>query len=747
MKRFWYAEVAIGLLLAATTDLAGAGQTRPVTIVLSARAGPRIGYGVEQLRTALVDHGRKVEVRTGRVSGFVPDTIGVGVGTDGALFRQALTEVREPDQAFALECRPNGAGLIAGGDDSGALYGCLELVERIEALGGQLPASLKVTDAPKLVLRGPCIGLQRPEIGSDGVQYDFRYLPETFPWFYDKALWTQFLDLLARYRFNTLYLWNGHPFTSILRLEKFPQAQEVDTQQLEANIELFKWLCQEADRRGIWVVQNFYNIHISHALARHLKIDVVHRKPTPLVSDYTSYCITEFIRNYPHVGLMMCLGEALQDPYDAGWLTDVILPAVRAGLKPGQPLPPVLVRSHSTQIFEVLAAARAVYPNVYATAKYNNETLASVEIGGGTRPETTRHYAWEAGGQAHRKLAEECLLVTNVHCVANLEPFRWGAPSFVRQALTSCVETGVRGLHLYPLRYWEWPYTADAAEPRLLQPERDWIWFATWARYAWNPDRDEEAERAFWTRRLATRYGSARAARLILDAYELSGKVMPHTTRAFAVSSENYLASTMGQTLGQLFQSKRWYAPPGETIAQYAQREAAGQEHVGETPLDAARTIAEHAEAGFAAAMAAAALVTRQKEEFARLLDDTRAIRLVARFYASKSEAAVAGLLFLRTRQPDQLDRCLTLLAESVRTYRELAKLTARTYLDCAGRHDAGRRYPYPAPKYLVWSDMLPKFQQELALVEHNADRFGRQPEAVENLSEAFFSKRLGGDP
>jgi hypothetical protein len=67
---------------------------------------------------------------------------------------------------------------------------------------------------------------------------------------------------------------------------------------------------------------------------------------------------------------------------------------------------------------------------------------------------------------------------------------------FIRRAMKSCVETGVKGLHVFPPRYWEWPYSADRAEPRLLQPERDWIWFAVWARYSWNPYRDEKDEAA-----------------------------------------------------------------------------------------------------------------------------------------------------------------------------------------------------------------------------------------------------------
>lgn len=724
---------------------------KAVAVVVSAKAHPRIRYGADQLAAAIGRNGGRAQVATRPVTAGEPGTVWVGTAADGDAFAKAVEPVKGREQAFSLTCRPGPSVLIAGVDESGALYGCLELTERIEAAGGRLPESLDLTDSPKLTLRGPCIGLQRPETGSDGVQYIFPYLPRTFPWFYDKDLWRQYLDLMVRYRFNTLYLWNGHPFTSILKLPKYPEAQEVDTPQLEANIELFNWLCTEADRRGIWVVQNFYNIHLSHAFARHHKIEKVHRKPTPLVSEYTAHCIGEFIKNYPHVGLMMCLGEALDDRYDAQWLTEVIIPAVKTALKPGQPPPPIIVRSHATPIFDVLAKAQPLYPNIYTEAKYNNETLACDQVGGGSRPDVTRHYAWEAGGQGHRTLAEKGLLITNVHCVANLEPFRWGSPDFVRRAMTSCVETGVKGLHLYPLRYWEWPYSADRTDPRLLQPDRDWIWFAAWARYAWNPAREKQDEDAYWTRELARKYGSADAGRRILAAYERSGEVMPHIVRAFAVTTENYQATTMGMTLPQLVESKRWYAPyAGETIAEYAKREAAGLKHEGETPLDAARAIVKDAEAALLLAEGATPWVTTDKAEFARLLDDLRALRLVARHYATKVAAAITGLVFLKTRDGARLDQCEEMLAQSVEEYRQLAALTARTYRDCAGRHDAGRRYPYPAPQYLVWSDMLPEFEKELEIVRHNAgvlrkhkDDLSRPDVAKRLLSDRMFTERL----
>jgi hypothetical protein len=173
-------------------------------------------------------------------------------------------------EAFILR-RLGNTIVVTGYDASGTLYGALELASRIKQAHA-IPATLDYEDHPQLKLRGTAIGMQKPEITYEGAEYDYPYTPKDFPFFYDKTWWTHYLDLLVNERYNTLYLWNGHPFTSLLRLPKYPEAQEIPTAQLEQNIAMFRWLTTEADKRGIWVLQGFYNIHLSHAFARAHKI-------------------------------------------------------------------------------------------------------------------------------------------------------------------------------------------------------------------------------------------------------------------------------------------------------------------------------------------------------------------------------------------------------------------------------------------------------------------------------------------
>ena len=130
-------------------------------------------------------------------------------------------------EAFLLR-RIDNTIIVTGYDASGTLYGALELASRIQALK-EIPKQLDYEDHPQLKLRGYALGMQKPEITYEGAEYDYLYTPKDFPFFYDKAAWTKFLDQLVEQRYNTLYLWNGHPFTSLLKLPKYPEAQELPT--------------------------------------------------------------------------------------------------------------------------------------------------------------------------------------------------------------------------------------------------------------------------------------------------------------------------------------------------------------------------------------------------------------------------------------------------------------------------------------------------------------------------------------
>ena len=94
----------------------------------------------------------------------------------------------------------------------------------------------------------------------------------------------------------------------------------------------------------------FYNIHIPYEFAVYHGLDPHQSSIHPLVADYTRKSIAEFIKSYPHIGLMVCLGEALAAGLEAKteWFVKTIIPGVKDGIEAAglTEEPPVILRGH-----------------------------------------------------------------------------------------------------------------------------------------------------------------------------------------------------------------------------------------------------------------------------------------------------------------------------------------------------------------------------------------------------------------
>jgi len=658
----------------------------------------------------------------------------------------------DAQEAFLLR-RIHNTIIATGYDASGTLYAALELTSRINAAHA-LPATLDYEDHPQLKLRGYALGMQKPEITYEGAEYDYLYTPKDFPFFYDKAYWTRYLDYLVDNRINTLYLWSGHPFTSLLKLPKYPEAQELPTAQLEQNIAMFHWLTAEADRRGIWVLQGFYNIHLSHAFARAHNVPFHLSAPTPLSSDYTRYAISEFIREYPSVGIFMTLGEAMGPHYGPQWVTNTIIPGVKEGIaelekQTGHPVPepPIVIRAHATDIEDVMPAAKPLYSNIDTMWKWNGESLTWTNIRGSVRE------------RFQKLVAGSNTTIVNIHLLSNFEPFRWGNPDFVRQTILNFQRIGIGGLHLYPLRYWDWPVSADKTTPLLDQTDRDWIWYDSWARYAWNPNRDPDKERTYWISRFAERFtasdsatndrvphssqshrdewdarsspatppsaASLAAAEHLLNAYELSGICAPKILPRIGITEGNRQVLSLGMTMPQLIDAARFNpaetlwtgdAPPGERLTDYVANEFHHQPHKGETPIGVAAEVAEASAKAVAEAEAAAPGITKNQAEYKRIVNDMHAIAALMAYYNAKTQAASLVMLFGYDHDNGHLTAAEALLSTSVEDFRKLTALTDATYRNAAGMQTSQRQIPVRGgPQTNHWRDLLPVYEKELA--------------------------------
>ncbi len=706
-----------------------------VIVVQQANASPRMKFGAERLIASLQNAGYIVS--TVNENNFPAKSIIIVLSEfNSPLYKKvsaqwSLQPANNPGkEGYAITSVNSNKIFIVGADPSGILYGCLTLSENIKE-NKKLPVHISITDQPEMVLRGTCIGLQKPYYLPGRNVYEYPYTPETFPWFYDKKLWLQYLDSLVKNRMNSLYLWNGHPFASLVRLKDYPYAVEVDDATLKKNEEIFKFLTTEADKRGIWVIQMFYNIIVSKPFAEKngIKTQDRERPIIPLIADYTRKSIAAFVEKYPNVGLMVCLGEAMEGigNDDIEWFTKTIIPGVKDGLKAlgKKEEPPIVLRAHDTDAPAVMKAALPLYKNLYTEAKFNGEALTTYEPRG----------TW---AELHRTLSRiGTIHIENVHIMANLEPFRYGSINFIQKSVQGMLNImGGKGLHLYPqASYWDWPYSADSVKgKRLLQIERDWIWYAAWGRYAWNSQRNRNDEIDYWGNLLAAKFGcNKEAGKNILEAYEQSGEIAPKLLRRFGITDGNRQTLTLGMLMTQLINPFRYglftilyesESPEGEMLIEYAEKDWKGEKHIGETPVQIINEVQEHGKKAVEAIEKAAASVTKNKEEFNRLKNDMYCYQALANHYAQKAEAALHVLRYKYSNDVGDLEAALPYLEQSVKTYKRLADLTKGTYLYANSMQTQQRKIPIRGVNgsFKRWTEVLIPFENELAHFKNKID-------------------------
>ena len=474
----------------------------------------------------------------------------------------------------------------------------------------------------------------------------------------------------------------------------------------------------------------FYNIILSKPFADHygLKTQDRNRPITPLIADYTRKSIAAFIEKYPKVGFLICLGEAMSGiDNDIKWMTETVILGIKDGLKASgrTDLPPIILRNHDTDGPAVLKASLPLYPNIYTMNKYTGESLTTYEPGG----------PW---GETHRMLAAAAPIhIDNVHILANLEPWRWSSPAFTQKAVQAMHRVHhSKGLHLYPqASYWDWPYTADKLPngERLLQIDRDWMWYKAWGRYAWSDQRGDD--KAYWKRLLADYYGiSKEAAEHLLNAYDESGEIAPKLLRRFGITEGNRQTLLLGMTMGELVNPYKYTiypgfyescGPQGEKLIEYVEKEWKHEQHVGELPLDIAMQCVTHGELACSAISKVAPLPTRHQKEFQRLGIDLQCYRLFAQSFYYKVLAAQQVLNYKWSKDINWLDRAVPLLEMSVAAWQQLAQITDLTYLYANSMQTAQRRIPVGGDdgKMKTWSELAVVYQDELDALKTNIEK------------------------
>lgn len=154
---------------------------------------PQIAFAVRDIKQALQKYGYEFVDRDAEFR---------------IVFR--LFELGMGPQAFRIQKEADRAICIVYGDSLGAMYGGLELAEMI-TLGGGLNAVQEKARKPYLLRRGIKFNIpldaRAPSYDDTGTSAQ-----ENIVHMWDWDFWEDYLNTLARNRYNVLTLWVTHPY-------------------------------------------------------------------------------------------------------------------------------------------------------------------------------------------------------------------------------------------------------------------------------------------------------------------------------------------------------------------------------------------------------------------------------------------------------------------------------------------------------------------------------------------------------
>lgn len=577
-------------------------------------------------------------------------------------------------QSYAIRRQAKGNGnvvAVLGSDPAGAMYGGLDVAEAIRL--GTLDTLNDSDHSPHIERRGIKFNVpldaRTPSYSdnSDAAQANMLEM-----WSLD--FWREFIDEMARHRYNVLSLWNLHPFPSLVKVPEYPEValndvkrtlvpmddtfslsgndmvrpemlehlQTIKTIRIEDKIEFWRTVMQYAHDRGIEVYWFTWNIFIWGAEG---KYGITSRQDNPKTIDYFRDSVRELVLTYPLLdGIGITAGEHMEERKDEfskeKWLWNTYGLGVQDALKqqPGRHIR-MIHRYHQTSTEEIMNAWKD-YPDTFELSfKYAIAHMYSVPDPSFINPAlphiTREHRTW--------------LTVRD----DDIYSFRWGNPEYARAFIRHMPPPAkVAGFYMGPDgTIWGREFLSKEPEkPRQLVISKRWYSFMLWGRLSYEPDLPD----ALFERTIAQRFPEVPAHRL-MTAWAEASKVFPEITRFFWGDIDlrwfpeaclSHPKAAKGFYTVQHFMEGSTMPGAGVlNIVEWRRNKLNGSPMGGVTPLEIAEALAKTG--GTTLRLLADLRATGGAgEELRHTLGDIEAMAYLANYYAAKIRGAADLALF-----------------------------------------------------------------------------------------------------
>ncbi|MHC4682603.1 MAG: hypothetical protein ACYTEK_28465, partial [Planctomycetota bacterium] len=257
---------------------------------------------------------------------------------------------------------------VIGRDETGAMYGTLDLAEQIRTAKGLKNIEKKLSN-PRFEFRAIKFNLPWSS-----------YRPEANPAMNlhtqtcrDLNFWQRFLDMMAENRFNVLSLWNLHPFTYMIRPKGFGEACPFSDKELARWQRFWRRLFRMAKERGIETYVVNWNIVVSPEFAK--AHGLKERNDTSdIVRRYTRQCVRQVIDEYDELtGLGVTLADWMNNmtPKEReDWIQDTFVERMKQARRPAKFIHRSVLAGSPVEMRRVIDQANFPDP-VWVEVKFN----------------------------------------------------------------------------------------------------------------------------------------------------------------------------------------------------------------------------------------------------------------------------------------------------------------------------------------------------------------------------------------
>jgi hypothetical protein len=591
-----------------------------------------------------------------------------------------IATVGDPDAPSAdkVDPRPESFVIVAvgattwivGRDPNGALYGALELAERLRLDGAAvLPVAEPITGTPAVAVRAANPFLVLPDIGEDRSHW----------WFLDPSFWRTYLDLLAHARMNLLDLHGMYDLETTIfpnallyfaRSSSYPDVGVASVDR-ESNLAMLNQVVRLAKARGIRVGLMSYRADSSPDGLAPEQLD------ENALKTYTREAALDLATRAPDLSRIgFRIGESGRP---AQWYRDTFLAGVHAaGTGIG-----VYTRTWVTSKDEILALLAGEPDSAIVEAKFNGEHWGPPYAIAGGQFTDWSSYSY----QGYLNPPTPYTFVFQVRAGGTHRIFRQASYERTRQAIRSLsMSPRVAGFTLEPPTAYFPQHDSHHANPADRPSEwtfaRDDMMYLLWGRLGYDPDTPERIFQAELSRRTGTPE--------LWDSLQAASDIVPwiQTGHTCGPDGRDYAPELeMGGDLGV------WASRPGQpspkdacraagpfdTFAVAAPAEAAddlvrGRATTRVSPLEIARRVLADSDR---ASAASSVMIPPGNRAALDVVRECVAVADLGRFFAHKLRAATALAVHTRTADARYLAAARAESAAAAAAWQKLAEHTA----------------------------------------------------------------------